>query len=150
VLQLHGIHKPLPIITADPASGKYWVLRPDADFCFTAPLYFKALGGAVVRIPFPCARCVDACRTITGLSGFTFGRLPSVGPSVSWLLLQGFTVGYEAVDSLIVIDTADAVKAFTTSSFSIDADVGMGIGKLAGQVTPFSLSSFLQLVRFLV
>jgi Las17-binding protein actin regulator len=57
------------------------------------------------------------------------------------VLLQGFTLGYEAVDSLIVIDTPAAVKAFTTTSFSIDADVGMGVGKLAGQVTPFSYSS---------
>ena len=65
-----------------------------------------------------------------------------LGPLVSWLLLlQGFTLGYEAVDSLIVIDTPDAVKAFTTTSFSIDADVGMGVGKLAGQVTPFSYSA---------
>lgn len=50
------------------------------------------------------------------------------------MLLQGFTLGYESVDSLIVIDTPDAVKAFTSSSFAIDADVGMGVGKLAGQV----------------
>lgn len=60
----------------------------------------------------------------------------TIGQLVLWS--QGFTLGYEAVDSLIVIDTPDAVKAFTTTSLSIDADVGMGVGKLAGQVTAIS------------
>lgn len=67
------------------------------------------------------------------------GSLTPLRASQLTVLLQGFTLGYEAVDSLIVIDTPDAVKAFTTTSFSIDADVGMGVGKLAGQVHNFPI-----------
>jgi Las17-binding protein actin regulator len=101
--------------------------------CSAAPLYFKAIGGAVVRA-IPSHMHEIHVQQLPGTAEAQGGQ-SSMECLSAGVLLQGFTLGYESVDSLIVLDTPDAVKAFTTTSFSIDADVGLGVGKLAGQVT---------------
>lgn len=54
----------------------------------------------------------------------------------------GITLGFSEIDSVVVLDTAEAVQAFTKTQVELDTDIGAAAGSAAGLALPATAANF--------
>lgn len=54
----------------------------------------------------------------------------------------GLTFGFSEIDSVVVLDTPEAVQAFTKTQIELDTDIGASAGSAAGVALPATAANF--------